>query len=90
MGDTTTKYRIYLYNKFKGYELVEELNVRNSYDSAFFHRPMPTIGERKCKDLLKKMYPWIQSDGVQVLVENVKTGKKHTQNIYRRGTIIIE
>ena len=89
MGNTTQKYRIYHYDNRNGYELVEELNVRNSYDSKFWHRPMPTIGERKCKQILKNLYPWMQADNIPVLIENVETGFKHEQRLYRNGTIIV-
>lgn len=90
MGDTTKRYRIYLYKKRKGYQLIEELNVRNTYEQKYWHKPMPTIGEHKCKKLLDKISPDCKVNEVSVLIENVETGDKHTQNIYRDGTIIID
>ena len=84
------KYKIYHYNQYKGYQLITELNVRNIYDNRFWHRPVPTIGERKCKESLKKIYPWMNVDKIPVLFEDVETGRKHTQNIYKSGTIVLE
>lgn len=89
MPDTTQKYKIYQHKFRKGYVLIEELNVRNVYDSRFWHRPMPTIGDRKCKEILKKMYPHMKADGVLVLIENVKTGETYTQKLHRNGTILL-
>ncbi len=88
MPDTTRKYRIYHYDIYKGYELVEELNIRNTYEPVFWKRPMPKIGDKRCKKILKKIHPWFDADSVPVLIEDVETGFKHTQNLYRNGTII--
>ena len=84
------RYKIYHYDKHEGYQLVDEINVRTIYDNVFWHKSVPTIGERKCKQILKKIHPWNKVDGIPLMFEDVETGKKHTQNIYRNGTIVIE
>ncbi len=88
MGDTTKRYRIYLYKQRKGYQLIEELNVRNTYDQKIWHKPMPTIGEHKCRKILNKISPELKVNEITVLIENVETGDKHIQTINRSGTII--
>ena len=90
MPDTTIPYRIYRYHKLNGYELVEELNVRKTYDNKRFCKPMPTIGEVTCRRLLKKISPWNPVDKTEVKFENMLTGKSHIQELYKGGTVIIE
>lgn len=90
MGDTTQRYKIYHYRPRKGYELVEELNVRNSFEPSHWRKPMPTIGERKCREIIRKMCPNLKTEGVTVLIENVKTGNRHTQTLDWNGTVIVE
>lgn len=84
------RYKIYHYNQLEGYQLIDEINVRTIYDNVFWHKPVPTIGERKCKQILKKVHPWMNVDGIPLMFENVETGRKHVQEIHRNGTIILE
>ena len=84
------RYKVYHYNNLKGYELIDEINVKRLYDNRFYHKPVPTIGERKCKEILKKIRPWFPADGIMVMFEDVETGTKYVQPIHRNGTIIVE
>lgn len=90
MGDTTQRYKIYLYKPRKGYELIEELNVRNTFEPRRWRKPMPTIGEKRCREIIKKISSNVKTESVTVLIENVKTGNKHTQELNRNGTVITE
>ena len=88
MPNTTQRYKIYFYNIWRGYELIEELNVRNMFEPSFYRRPMPTIGDKKCRKILKKVSPWYPIESESFLIENVDTGHKHMQKIYAKGTVI--
>ena len=83
------RYKIYFNEGRKGYKLIDEISVRNLYENRFWFKPMPTIGERKCREIIRKIYPnYTSADGILVVFENVDTGERHSQNIYRNGTII--
>ena len=65
-----------------------EINVKNQYESSFYFRDMPTIGERTCKKILNTLYPNFKVDGIELLFEDSKTGHRGIQKLYRNGTIL--
>lgn len=81
------KYKIYYYKDRKGYILIDEFSVRNLYDPVFYRRPMPTLGERKCRKILRMISPDYPIDKASVIVEDEK-GNRHSQYIYKANTII--
>lgn len=85
------KVKIYqLANNSTNYKnvLLCEINVKNQYESSFYFRNMPTIGERTCKKILNNIYPNFKADGVEFLMEDVETGHRGVQKLYRSGTIL--
>lgn len=82
------KYKIYYYKDRKGYILIDEFSVRNIYDPKKYLRPMPTLGERKCRRILRTISPDSPIDKANVVIEDVETGKTHEQFIYKANTII--
>ena len=80
------KVRIYTIGKK---ELLAELNVRNVYESSFWFRPMPTISARRCRKIIKSLYP-SSKDNIDYLVfEYVDNGFTWIQGLYWQGTILV-
>ena len=79
---------INIYTIGKREKIAENLKVKSCYDDRFYKRNMPTLSARRCREILKKLYPHFNADGVQLVFEDAKTGYTGTQNLYRNGTIL--
>lgn len=76
-----------IYNPFNN-ELIGKYKVRNIYEDIFYHRPMPTLGSKICKQILSNMYPHFKADNVPMLFEWDDTKYKGLQSLYRNGTVL--
>ena len=65
--------------------IVKNLRVRSIYESSFYFRNMPTIGERTARKIIKENNLY---DGCYLIFEDVKTGYKGSQHLYKTGTIL--
>lgn len=79
--------KIRVYKKGKT-ELVGEYNVRNVYDSRFYHRNMPTLSVKRCREILDSVSPYFKIESELFVIENAETGYTGIQYIYRNGTIL--
>lgn len=79
---------INIYTIGKHEKIAENLKVKSAYDDKFYKRNMPTLSARRCKMILNKLYPHFKADGVELILEDVKTGYTGAQNLYRNGTIL--
>jgi hypothetical protein len=82
------KYKIYYYKERKGYILIDEFSVRTIYDPKKYLKSMPTLGERRCRKILRTISPDVMLDKAKVMIEDMQTGKTHEQYIYKANTII--
>lgn len=69
-------------------QLLVEYNVRSSYESTFYHRNMPTLSAKRCRQILDTVSPHFKVESELFTFENVKTGYTGMQKIYRQGTIL--
>lgn len=67
-------------------ELITTLNIKNRYESVFWHENMPTIGERRCKEILKKIG---YTDSAYLIFEWCDNGFVWGQELHKNGTILI-
>lgn len=67
---------------------IDCINVKKQYEDNFYFQNMPVIGSKRCKDILNKLYPHFKADGVTFIFEDVATGRRGLQKIYRNGTIV--
>lgn len=72
----------------QGEKIVENMRVNSVYDSKFYFRNMPTISGKRCRDILKKLYPHFKAESTTLLFENVATGYKGLQDLHINGTIL--
>lgn len=79
------KINIYTLEKEK---LIGTYNVKNSYESTFYHREIPTLSAKRCREILNSVSPNYKIDYETFVIENVDTGYSGIQKIYRRGTIL--
>lgn len=68
--------------------LVWSGNVKNVYDSNFYFRTMPTLSEKRCKQILNVLYPHFKAECQTLVFEWVDNGYTGTQELYRKGTIL--
>ena len=68
--------------------LLAEFNVRNVYESSFYFRPVPTIGARRCRQIINATYPQSKPESMRLLFEDVESGYRWTQELHRDGTIL--
>ncbi len=80
------KVKIYTIGKA---ELIAEVNVKNVYEDSFYHRNMPTLSARRCKQILNDIYPHFKADGITLVFEYVDSGFTWTQQLHRNGTILV-
>ena len=69
-------------------ELIGEYNVKSVYDSRFYHRNMPTLSAKRCREILNAVCPHFKVESELFVIENVKTGYTGIQKIFRNGTIL--
>lgn len=79
------KIKIFTVGKKK---LVGEYNVRSVYEGSFYHRNMPVLSARRCREILNTVYPNFKAESALFVIENVETGYTGSQNIYRKGTVL--
>jgi hypothetical protein len=65
--------------------IVKNLRVRSSYESYFYFRNMPTIGERTSRKIIRENNLY---NGCYLVFEDAKTGHRGTQHLYKAGTIL--
>ncbi len=64
------------------------MNVKSVYDDTFYHRSMPTIGKKRCSDILNNLHPNFKIEDTLLKFEDTKTGHIGIQKLYRNGTIL--
>ena len=69
-------------------EFIGEYRVKSVYESTFYHKNMPILSAKSCREILNKVYPHFKADKELFVFENVDTGYTGVQHIYRRGTIL--
>ena len=69
-------------------QLLVEYNVRSSYESTFYHRNMPTLSAKRCRQILDTVSPHFKVESELFAFENVNTGYTGMQKIHRQGTIL--
>lgn len=79
------KIRVYRIGKTN---LIGEYNVKNIYDSRFYHRNMPTLSAKRCREILDSVSPNFKIESELFVIENVETGYTGIQYIHRQGTIL--
>lgn len=68
--------------------LVWSGNVKNVYESSFYFRTMPTLSEKRCRQILNTLYPHFKADNEYLVFEWVDNGYTGVQMLYRNGTIL--
>lgn len=79
------KVRIY---KKTGGEPVGEYITRNVFEDSFYHREMPSLTARQCREILDSISPDIKLNSERFVIEDMSTGHTGGQGIYRKGTIL--
>lgn len=69
-------------------QLIGTYEARNSYDSSFYFRNMPTLSAKKCREILDTVSPNYKINSQTLVFENVETGYTGAQEIHRGGTIL--
>ena len=69
-------------------ELIITLNVRLQYESSFYFRNMPAISAKICRKIIRQLNNGILYNEETLLFENVKTGHRGIQKMYKNGTIL--
>lgn len=69
-------------------QLIGTYNVRNSYDSSFYFRDMPTLSTKKCREILNTFSPNYKIGSATLIFENIETGHTGVQEVHRSGTIL--
>lgn len=52
-------------------QLLVEYNVRSSYESTFYHRNMPTLSAKRCRQILDTVSPHFKVESELFAFENV-------------------
>lgn len=74
-------------NDYKPELIAENLKVRSVY-SEYYFRKVPTLSAKRCAKIYNSLYGHFKADGELFLFENVKTGYKGIQALYRHGTVL--
>lgn len=69
-------------------ELIATYDVKSVYDSNFYHRNMPTLSAKRCREILNIVSPNYKTSSERLVFENVETGHTGTQEVNREGTIL--
>lgn len=77
------KVRIY---KIANHELIGEYNVKSAYEERFYHRDMPTLSAKRCREILNTVCPHCKIESETFLFEDARNGHAGMQPIYRQGT----
>ena len=69
-------------------KIIDNMKVNKIYDS-YYNKKVPTISAKRCRDILNSLYGKnFKIDSQLFVFENVETGCKSLQELYRNGTIL--
>lgn len=69
-------------------QLIGRYDAKNSYDSSFYFRDMPTLSAKKCREILDTVSPNFKINSKTFVFEDAETGHTGVQEIHRGGTIL--
>ena len=69
-------------------QLIGTYEARNSYDSSFYFRNMPTLSVKKCREILNTVSPNCKIKSKMLVFEDAETGYTGMQELHRSGTIL--
>lgn len=69
-------------------QLIGTYEARNTYDSSFYFRNMPTLSTKKCREILNAVSPNCKIESKTLVFEDVETGYTGVQELHRSGTIL--
>lgn len=69
-------------------QLIGTYNARDTYESSFYFRNMPTLSAKTCSKVLNSISPNFKISSKTLVFENAETGYTGLQELHRSGTIL--